>query len=75
MFAAAATLSPDRATTGSAVLNMSRQIGSAIGVAVLVALIASAPSTRTFDHAWAVQLALGLLAAASLLLPRRNTTR
>ncbi|MET8808433.1 MFS transporter [Streptomyces sp. NPDC004546] len=37
MFAAAGTLAPERATTGSAVLNMSRQIGSAVGVAVLVA--------------------------------------
>jgi EmrB/QacA subfamily drug resistance transporter len=31
LFAAAATLPPDRATTGSAVLNMSRQVGSTTG--------------------------------------------
>jgi EmrB/QacA subfamily drug resistance transporter len=41
LFAAASTLPADRATTGSAVLNMSRQVGSAVGVAVLVALLAS----------------------------------
>ncbi|MFJ9779178.1 MFS transporter [Amycolatopsis sp. NPDC101161] len=71
LFAAAGSLPADRATTGSAVLNMSRQIGSAIGVALLVALIAGAPATRTFDRAWAVQLATGLLAAVTLFLFRR----
>jgi hypothetical protein len=42
MFAAAGTLPPVRATTGSAVLNMGRQVGSALGVALLVALTAKA---------------------------------
>jgi MFS family permease len=41
LLAAVNTLPPDRATTGSAVLNMSRQIGSAVGVALLVALLAT----------------------------------
>ena len=72
MFAAAGTLPPDRATTGSAVLNMSRQVGSAIGVAVLVALTATATTVAGFDHAWWVQLAVGLAAAAALLTLREQ---
>ena len=32
MFAAANTLPTDRATTGTAVINMSRQVGTAVGV-------------------------------------------
>ena len=72
MFAAAGTLPPERATTGSAVLNMSRQIGSAIGVALLVALTAR-PTVTGFDHAWAVQAAPALPRAALLALrPRRK---
>ncbi|MEU6019660.1 MFS transporter [Streptomyces sp. NPDC047515] len=66
LFAAAGTLTPERATTGSAVLNMSRQIGSAVGVAVLVALTPHATSTG-FDHAWWVQAGAGLTAAIALL--------
>ncbi|MFR9732249.1 MFS transporter [Saccharopolyspora sp. MS10] len=74
LFAAAGALPPDRATTGSAVLNMSRQVGSAVGVALLVAIVAAAPSARTFGHAWILQIALGVLAAVSVLLPQRRTT-
>lgn len=70
MFAAAGTLAPDRATTGSAVLNMSRQIGSALGVALLVALTTMNESAMGFKHAWAVQAGAGAVAADSLLLLR-----
>lgn len=54
LFAAAAALPADRATTGSAVLNMSRQIGSALGVAILVALLATATPHRIalFQRGW-----------------------
>jgi quinol monooxygenase YgiN len=72
MFAAAGTLRPDRATTGSAVLNMSRQVGSAVGVALLVALTATANSVSGFDDAWWAQAAAGLLAATVLLLLRQR---
>lgn len=74
LFAAAGTLAPERATTGSAVLNMSRQIGSAVGVAVLVALTPHA-TIEGFDHAWWVQAGAGLAAGAALLAlrPRRTT--
>jgi EmrB/QacA subfamily drug resistance transporter len=72
MFAAAGTLDPNRATTGSAVLNMSRQVGSALGVALLVALTAGGHGVSGFDHAWWVQVGAGVLAATSLLLLRRD---
>jgi hypothetical protein len=76
LFAAAATLPADRATTGSAVLNMSRQIGSAVGVAVLIALTAEAGDpVAGFDAAWAVQIGVGLTAAAVLLLSRSSLAR
>jgi EmrB/QacA subfamily drug resistance transporter len=71
MFAAASTLDPDRATTGSAVLNMSRQVGSALGVALLVALTA-AHGVVGYEHAWILQTGAGVLAATSLLLLRRD---
>ena len=67
MFVTAGTLPPDRATTGSAVLNMSRQIGSAVGVAVLIALTANGNPVNGFDHAWGVLTGVGLLAAGFLL--------
>ncbi|MDX3357349.1 MFS transporter [Streptomyces sp. ME01-24h] len=71
MFAAAGLLPPHRATTGSAVLNMSRQVGSAVGVAVLVALTAVTPSTAQFDRAWWVQ-AMAATAAAVVMLALRT---
>lgn len=72
MFAAAGTLDPNRATTGSAVLNMSRQVGSALGVALLVALTAGGHGVSGFDHAWWVQVGAGLLAASSLFMLRHD---
>jgi EmrB/QacA subfamily drug resistance transporter len=73
LFAAAGTLAPERATTGSAVLNMSRQIGSAVGVAVLVALTPHA-TIEGFDFAWWVQAGAGLAAGTALLALRLRRT-
>jgi EmrB/QacA subfamily drug resistance transporter len=67
MFAAASSLPANRATTGSAVLNMSRQVGTAVGVAVLVAVTAAAPAVSGFDVAWWIQLGAGLAAATTLV--------
>jgi EmrB/QacA subfamily drug resistance transporter len=67
MFAAASSLPANRATTGSAVLNMSRQVGTAIGVAVLVAVTTAAPAVSGFDIAWWIQLSAGLGAATTLI--------
>jgi quinol monooxygenase YgiN len=46
--------------------------GSALGVALLVALATAANAVSGYDHAWWVQAGAGLLAAASLLLLRRR---
>jgi MFS family permease len=69
LFASAATLSAHRATTGSAVLNMARQVGSAVGVAVLVALMASQHPEQLslFDRGWALQFGAAAAAAVVLL--------
>jgi EmrB/QacA subfamily drug resistance transporter len=53
--AAAASLPPARFATGSAVYSMSRQIGFALGVAILVAVLAGSHATDpadAFDGGW-----------------------
>jgi MFS family permease len=72
LFAAAGTLPPHRATTGSAVLTMARQIGSAIGVALLVALLATSHphSLAVFHRGWILQAAAALAAAAAIVIMR-----
>jgi EmrB/QacA subfamily drug resistance transporter len=67
IFAAANTLATDRATTGSAVINMSRQVGTAVGVAVLVALTASSPASAGYPRAWIMQALTGVVSAIILL--------
>jgi hypothetical protein len=64
---AAGVLPAQRFATGSGVLNMSRQIGLALGVAVLVALLGSAPTLTQFQHGWGEMLAGAVLAAAAAL--------
>ena len=75
LFAAASTLPPDRATTGSAVLNMARQLGSAIGIAVLVAVMATPqpPTLATFHRGWI--LTLTAFAATALVTAVRRPRR
>jgi MFS family permease len=65
LFAAAGTLPPDRATTGSAVLNMARQVGSAVGVAVVVVILGNGNqhTLAGYHHAWAAEAVAGALAA------------
>jgi MFS family permease len=67
MFAAANTLPTDRATTGTAVINMSRQVGTAVGVGVLVALTAGVAPSIGYPRAWIMQALTGVLAALILL--------
>ncbi len=62
------SLPPASFATGSAVINMLRQVGLAIGVAILIAVIGTphAPhaALAAFHHGWEVITATALLAAA-----------
>jgi EmrB/QacA subfamily drug resistance transporter len=77
---AAATMSlpPDRFATGTAVFGMARQVGAAIGVAVLVALLANPTPAELFSHlqrGWAFCAGTGVAAAllaAAIGSPRRE---
>jgi EmrB/QacA subfamily drug resistance transporter len=66
LFASASTLPADRATTGSAMLNMARQVGSAFGVALLVALLASPDPhvLASFQRGWVLVSGAALAAGA-----------
>ena len=79
LFASSGSLPPDRATTGAAVLNMGRQIGSALGVALLVALMATATpdALYQFQRGWWLEIVVSLLAVLVLTgsVPRRPSSR
>jgi MFS family permease len=61
--AGASSLPPERFATGAAVLTMGRQIGSALGIALLVAVLGShASGSGAFHAAWLITIA-GALAA------------
>ena len=74
--AGASSLAPERFATGAAVLTMGRQIGAALGVAALVAVLGTATRTASdFHTAWLISVAGGLaagLALASLGRPARG---
>src|SRR5215471_6461555 len=61
------SLTPDRFGTGSGILNMARQIGTVLGVAALVAILAhvSPDPVTTYQHA--IVLVIGFFAAAGLV--------
>ncbi len=67
--AATAPLPPERFATGSALYVMTRQIGLALGVAGLVAILGAstgADSVRAFHHAWIFMIACSLASGALL---------
>jgi MFS family permease len=75
MATAASSLPPASFGTGSAVVNMIRQTGIALGVAVLVAVLGGHPGLATFRTGWWVTAALafaGIVPALGLLAPRRD---
>ena len=75
---AAASLPPHAFATGSAVVNMLRQVGLAVGVAVLIAVLGSAaePAQRltAFQHGWTVIAATAAVSGlvGALALSRRT---
>src|SRR3954471_3788655 len=77
MFSAAtSTLPPERFATGTAVTSMSRQIGIALGVAVLVAILGTASpgdAVERFADGWAFQAGAALAAAAAFAALGRAT--
>jgi len=65
--AGASSLAPERFATGAAVLTMGRQIGAALGVAVLVAVLGTATRTAAdFHSAWLISVVGGLSAGLAL---------
>jgi EmrB/QacA subfamily drug resistance transporter len=65
--AGASSLPPERFATGAAVLTMGRQIGAALGVAVLVAVLGTATRTASdFHTAWLITVSGGLAAGLAL---------
>jgi len=74
MSSAAGSLPPQAFATGSAVVNTLRQVGLAVGVAVLVAVLGPEPGLAAFQHGWWVLGGVSFAAAgaAVALLGRRG---
>lgn len=71
--AVAATLPPARLATGIAVQTTGRQLGSALGFAILIAVLGTPHSAADFDGGWRFMLAASLLAGVALLTVGRST--
>jgi EmrB/QacA subfamily drug resistance transporter len=76
MATGAASLPPHALATGSAVINMLRQVGLAVGVATLVAVLGAVrrggDPTAAFQRGWVVIASASLLAAVSGVLILRR---
>jgi hypothetical protein len=73
-FASADTPPQAQLASGSAVLSMSRQLGSAIGVAILVALLGDRPAGTLagFRRPWIIVIVTATITAAGLAVGRRT---
>ena len=76
MSTAASSLPPPSFATGSGVVNMLRQVGFAVGVAMLVAVLGSphgaAAELTAFRHGWYATAGAGVAAALAAILLRRG---
>jgi hypothetical protein len=74
--AGASSLAAERFATGAAILTMGRQIGAALGVAILVAVLGTATrNAADFHTAWVITVSGGLatgLALAAIGPPARG---
>ncbi|HVR04497.1 MAG TPA: MFS transporter, partial [Solirubrobacteraceae bacterium] len=68
----AATLPPPRIATGIAVQVTGRQLGSALGAAILIAVVGTATSAGDFAGAWRLMLGASVLAGGVLIAIRRG---
>jgi len=77
LFASADAAPQAQLASGSAVLSMGRQLGSAVGVAVLVAVLGDHPAgdLAGFDRAWIVVLVTAAMTAAAGLAAGRRADR
>ncbi|UQA58155.1 MFS transporter [Polyangium aurulentum] len=72
--AATATLPPEQSSTGSAVANMSRQVGMVIGTSVLLGIMGAAVTERAFASGFWFASAVSAIGAAAALGLRRVTS-
>ncbi|MGH3830130.1 MAG: MFS transporter [Pseudonocardiaceae bacterium] len=77
LFGTVATLPSRLGATGAAILTMARQLGSALGVALLVAILNASqhPGIATYRHAWIFMIGTGLLASATSLTYRHRVSQ
>ncbi|MFI4992670.1 MAG: DHA2 family efflux MFS transporter permease subunit [Solirubrobacterales bacterium] len=64
--AVAATLAPERLATGIAVQSTGRQIGSALGFAILVAVLGTPHTASDFSDGWKFMIVASLLSGITL---------
>jgi EmrB/QacA subfamily drug resistance transporter len=72
--AVAATLAPERLATGIAVQTTGRQIGSALGFAILIAVLGTPKTAADFNAGWEFMMAASLLAGVALVAIGRAPT-
>ncbi|HST56118.1 MAG TPA: MFS transporter [Solirubrobacteraceae bacterium] len=72
--AVAATLGPARIATGIAVQTTGRQLGAALGFAILIAVLGTPRTAHDFVDAWAFMLVASLLAGVTLATIRPTPT-
>ncbi|GHI86226.1 MFS transporter [Streptomyces xanthophaeus] len=73
--AATLPLPPERFATGTAMVSMCRQIGLALGAAIVAAIVGARPDLGSFHTIWFFMAACGLTGGLALLAIRDTTRR